>query len=755
MRILLIVHGFPPLAFGGTEIYTHDLALELRGLGHRVVVITREANPDAPEYRLRHESYRGLDVYSVNNTFRHSRSYEDAYRNPAIDSVVGKLLEELCPDVAHVQHLTCLSTGLIGELERRNIPTYFTLNDYWLICQRGQLLDLDLTRCAGPDGGCHRCADAALGLAQGLRKAGPLFKRAERALPSPVARQVRALAARAPKHRGQTADATDEQLHRMDHVLDMASKVDLFLAPSKTLCQRFVDFGIAPDRIQYMEQGIDLRSFDDLVSTPSERLRIGFLGSLMVSKAPHLLLEAFAALPEGAASLELLGTHAAYHGDDSYRRSLEPRLEASKASFRGPLPHDEIPSALASLDVVVVPSVWLENAPFVIREAFAAGVPVVASDIGGMAELVEHEVNGLLFHTGDASDLARALQRLLDKPDLLPGLRHGIARPKSIEEEASELVELYDSPRQRNHTHPKVAAVVLNYRTARDTVLALRSIESSVRPIDSLYVVDNGSGDQSAVLLRRNLRSGVLIESEINLGFSGGCNLGIERALQDGSDLVLLLNSDAMMSADCLLRLEDALSLHPSAGIAGPLVLAATDPRRVASRGTNFSSRTGRMTHRGFGESFELGNRYQTETVSAVDGCVMLIRRQVFETIGNLDEDYFFSFEDLDFCLKARRAGFETLCAADAIAYHQGSRAIGADSPERLYFATRNHLLLGSRAAPLPQPLSTLRGLSILALNLAYAIKGAGVPRGQAVNAVWRGAADHLRRRYGPAPGGL
>ncbi|MGH9203563.1 MAG: glycosyltransferase, partial [Vicinamibacterales bacterium] len=143
MRVLLIVHGFPPWATGGTEIYTHDFARALRDQDDQVFVFSREADAALPEYHVRSERRDGLHLTIVNNTFGQCRSFEDTYRNPPIRRVGAALFDDIRPDLIHIQHLTCLSTDLVAEAARRHIPTLFTLNDYWLICHRGQLLDLD------------------------------------------------------------------------------------------------------------------------------------------------------------------------------------------------------------------------------------------------------------------------------------------------------------------------------------------------------------------------------------------------------------------------------------------------------------------------------------------------------------------------------------------------------------------------------------------------------------------------------------
>ncbi len=128
----------------------------------------------------------------------------------------------------------------------------------------------------------------------------------------------------------------------------------------------------------------------------------------------------------------------------------------------------------------------------------------------------------------------------------------------------------------------------------------------------------------------------------------------------------------------------------------------------------------------------------------------MLVRREVFEAVGLLDEDYFFGFEDLDFCLKARRAGFATILADRATIYHEGSQSLGPLSVRRFYFAARNHLLLARRADPSAgRFVSVFRGCSIVLLNLAHAVVSRGGSLPARVAAVTRGTRDYLAGRFG------
>ncbi len=301
-----------------------------------------------------------------------------------------------------------------------------------------------------------------------------------------------------------------------------------------------------------------------------------------------------------------------------------------------------------------------------------------------------------------------------------------------------------------------LVAIVLNYRTPDATVRAVESLLGSHRELDGLVVVDNGSGDGSADRLRAALPGATILESERNLGFSGGCNLAIAEANRFDPELVLLVNSDAVLAENAIQHLEDALTADRRHGIAGPVLLSGEDPARVSSAGIAFSTLTGRLRHHGFGEVYRAGHPEQPSgrrVVDAVSGCVMLVRREVFERIGTLDESYFFSFEDVDFCLKARRAGFSTVVATAALVRHEGSLSIGRNSARKLYFSTRNHLRAAARAQDSRFPgHETLRATWIVLLSLAFAMRAGGVPRLGGLRAVVLGTWHHVRGRYEDGP---
>ncbi len=277
----------------------------------------------------------------------------------------------------------------------------------------------------------------------------------------------------------------------------------------------------------------------------------------------------------------------------------------------------------------------------------------------------------------------------------------------------------------------------------------MRSLVASERRPDRILVVHNDTPERSPGALARALPAGVeVIDAGCNLGFSGGCNLGLRAALDGGADLLLLANSDVIAPPAALGTLESALLAHPTAGIAGPALITTGQPARIESLGIVFSARTGRMRLRRAGASPDAAPPVR-ETVDAVAGAFMLLRRAVLERIGLFDEDYFYGFEDLDLCLRARRAGFTVLCAGDARVEHVGAASIGVRSPRRVYYATRNHLLVAQRAAPLPAALGALRAGCILGYNLAHSLTRSPAPLGGALRAFLRGGWDHLHGRYG------
>jgi GT2 family glycosyltransferase len=297
-------------------------------------------------------------------------------------------------------------------------------------------------------------------------------------------------------------------------------------------------------------------------------------------------------------------------------------------------------------------------------------------------------------------------------------------------------------------------AIVLNYRTPRATVAAVRALQASqLRPC-AVIVVDNASGDDSVAMFESEVADVHVRVSRINGGFSAGCNLGIDEALRLGAQRVLLVNSDVMVHPGALGALEAALDADPTLGIVGPIVVSSANSEGVVqSVGISYSRATGRMRHRGYGRQVAETPAFSRRDVDGVSGCAMLIRREVLERVGLLAEEYFFGFEDLDLCLRAWQAGFSSACIGTAVVVHEGSLSIGRASSGRIYFATRNHLLLARRfCSSRSHAWRAFQTAAVLGLNLVHVLTTSEVPRREGLRGFAEGARDYFAGRSGPRP---
>lgn len=743
MRILHIVHGYPPHGHGGAELYAEAVATRLaRQWGDQIFVLTREHVESAPEFRIREEFRPGVSLFWINNTFRTTQRFEDTYVNHRITAQAARVIDRVRPDVAHIHHLTCLSTTIVDALTRRGIPVVLALHDYWLICHRGQLLDRSLARCDGPgDQGCARCigaeggGPALFGGSRGLRQF-------ERALPRRLRGAVRGAARRvvAGTRSGDGGRRLSRQ--RLEHMRERFGQVSIGVAPSSHVRDRFIAAGFVQAPIVVSEYGVAAGS-PTISSDHTGPLRLGYAGALMASKAPHLLADAVAMLPPASVVVDIYGTPAPYHGDDSYVRDLDNRLAHTAIRRHGALAHDRMPEALARLDALVFPSIWEETSGIGAREALAAGVPVIASRIGGVPETVRHDVNGLLHEPGDATDLARQIRRLIDEPGLLARLRSACHTPRTLDDDVRATRELYQGMATRAApaaTTTTVAVVVLNYRTPDQTALTVEMVRRSNMAPAAIVVVDNGDGVACRRAVAASSGDVKVVATGSNSGFSSGCNIGIREALATGATAVLLLNSDVVVPPDCLGRLVLALDQQPRPAIVAPVVRSRRWPDRVLSAGIDYDVETGRIRER-----LELANLAE---VDAVSGCAMLVHRSVFDVVGLLPEEYFFSFEDIAFCHRARAAGLSVSLASTATVYHEGSATMGVD-PQRLYYAARNHLHLGTQTPARSGWHRLRRQCAVVSYNLAHAITARGGSLPTRLFAVSRGVAHHLAGRYG------
>jgi hypothetical protein len=250
-------------------------------------------------------------------------------------------------------------------------------------------------------------------------------------------------------------------------------------------------------------------------------------------------------------------------------------------------------------------------------------------------------------------------------------------------------------------THPPVTIVILNWNGLADTTECLRSLEAIYYTNCRVIVVDNGSDGSEAQALREAFGSGIeVIENETNLGFAGGANVGIRRALDGGAEYVLLLNNDTTVDPAFLSELVTAAQPLPDLAAACPKTLFYDRRDEIYSTGGRYSLWRGTARQVGRGQA----DRRQFDEIAErgyADGVCMLIPRPALERVGLLDEDYFMYWEETDWCARARQAGLRCHYIPSAKIWHKAARS-QERSNEFQYLYRRNALLFvrkrGNRA---------------------------------------------------------
>lgn len=428
MKILLAVHHFPPRYTNGAEWRAVRTAKALQARGHSVRAVCVE-RIDAPDDRQTWEDdvFEGIPVRRLSiSRGSGAKRFRWEYDHPWIGEQIRHLIDETHPDIFHLISGYLMTGRVLRESHACGIPSVITLTDFWFLCPRIQLLRSDDTLSTLPIDAvtCAKC----LGEEQRRYR-----------LPARIAPGLMGMLWKT--QAGRIAQVEE----RMTFLRDSLNQADAIISPSQFLRSVFVQSGVEPERIVFSRQGRDFPGLTPALTekTPADRLRIGYIGQISAIKGVHVLFEAVQALPGARLSVQAFGDTRPF---PDYVAQLE-RMAAldGRIKLAGVRNQHEMTQVLRELDVVVVPSVWYENSPNVILEAFAHLTPVITSALGGMAELVQHETNGLLFAPGDPADLSRQLRRLLEEPELLGRLRAGIMPVKGSADEMDELEAIYRS----------------------------------------------------------------------------------------------------------------------------------------------------------------------------------------------------------------------------------------------------------------------------------------------------------------------
>lgn len=424
MKILQVIHGYPPEYNAGSENYTKTITEHLIKLGHSMTVFRREEDPFLPEYNLRKEIEvkTNLTKYTINMA-----RTKDRFISKEVDRKFKDVLEKTQPDLVHFQHLNHLSLSLPNEVKKMDIPSVYTLHDFWLMCPRGQFLQMNLSGdpwnvCDGQeDGKCARICYSRYFTGK---------------------------------------DDSDEDIvywtnwvrERMKSSREAVQNISAFISPSKTVYDYFQRyFPQEKNKVQFLDYGFDLQKLSGRKRVREDKFVFGYIGTHIPSKGINYLINSLSKINESC----ILRIWGRYRGDStSYLRKLSEEVSGTSGKiiqWMGEFDGDKIvEQVFNNVDTVVVPSIWLENSPLVIHEALQAGVPVITADAGGMKEYIENGKNGLTFAFRDTESLAKQMEKILYQPELaeiLGSKRYPFSKTgdiQSVEFHLNKLLEIYN-----------------------------------------------------------------------------------------------------------------------------------------------------------------------------------------------------------------------------------------------------------------------------------------------------------------------
>lgn len=379
MKVLLVSHRYPPVGVAGVERLSAQTAAALSGRGHEVTVLTRHTRAH-PTLTIERDVREGVRVVSVGG----GGDFEAfPAEGPALEAIFERMLAELSPDVVLMTHLLYHSPGYVHVAHRWRIPVVLELHDFFAVCQLAHLRRKSGDLCAGPEGGAA-CAEHCFG-----DHADPKLRWALR---------TRSFAA-----------ALDE--------------ADAVLVPSGYVATRFAEL------FPGLDVDVVANAVDDVVPSPrpdrppGAPLHLASIGPTVEHKGFSVAVEGMrmAGIP---VRYTVFGVAVQPGGVELY----EAAEEAPKLDLRlfGEFEPSQLPSLLADVDALLVPSIVPETFSIVTREAFACGVPVIASRIGALAEAIRHGDNGFLVEPGEPLEIAELVQRLDADRGIIDRLRKGI-----------------------------------------------------------------------------------------------------------------------------------------------------------------------------------------------------------------------------------------------------------------------------------------------------------------------------------------
>ncbi len=425
--------------------------------GYEVLVVTAQSagRRCAQKRRRRRETssyeYEGVPVHVIEEPLRlkdYRFSFE--YDHPHIKEHFRKLFEDFKPDLVQIVHAQNHSASVIDVAREMNIPVIFYSTDFWFVCPIVQLKRPDGSICRGL---VREQSNAWIATRPGFFTPVSEFKDALGAKYPAQLKQSNLLHSATIKAlysayiASKLPEATAATLKRPAKLRNTANQMQAILVPTQLMKDIFCENGIDAKLIHHVPFGIHLDALTaHIEKVPSDIVRIGFIGTLFEHKGVDLLIKAFLALPADAkCNLSIYGSTEQFpeYGKKLLDLAADGSPNSKKIAFKGTFPQAQFGEILSNIDVLVIPSRWYENTPLVMQSALATKTPLIATDLGGMAEIIDHDKTGLLFKLNSADSLKEQLLRVINEPSLLARFRAAIKPERSVEDMVDDIEKIY------------------------------------------------------------------------------------------------------------------------------------------------------------------------------------------------------------------------------------------------------------------------------------------------------------------------
>ncbi|MDP4173537.1 MAG: glycosyltransferase [Bacteroidota bacterium] len=661
-KILHVIHNFG--ALGGTELHTKNIA---EGLKKKFdfTIIYPHADRSLWSDMKEECTSDNIRIIKYNNVLKenHSRGgrfiiFPEDLENIYVERYFSKIISGGDYDIIHFQHLGEWSSLLLPMVAKAcKKKVILSIHDYFFWCPEYNLVNEKLQKCGKEkadfsDKDCIKCLSEK----------------------------------RIADDRRLSLDMESYLLMREIITKNVIATADKIIVPSKFVKDKLLStFGTdVEQKVIVVEHGIVVPELNlDLLNQKTnegESLRIGFLGNLYDRKGAEVFLKTIEHVNKKNIEFSIFGFVPPQYSD---------RLNNLDVKVFGQYNRNDLPSLLANIDMIIVPSIWDETYCMTVNEALALGVPVLASSVGAINERIINNENGFLVAPNDSHALVDQILEIFNNREKLSLVRNNLKKIKikTLKENIDDYENIYDTivrsaeikDKSSSEEEPVTSIIILTFNGLEYNKECIESIQKHTKSKYELIIVDNNSNDGTVNYLKdleKSNRNISLILNNENLGFPIAVNQGIIRSK---GEYILILNNDTIVTEGWLDRIIDVAKKDDSIGLVGPI--------------SNFVSGVQLDKEASYKNVIEM-NEYARKVKEINQGQILqfpriaflctLIKRQVIEKIGGLDERFSpGNFEDDDFCLRAQLAGFYTVIAKDVFIHHYGSKSFKIGGEEK------------------------------------------------------------------------